>query len=158
MSITPQTPAEKRFWEIKSLDQMSDAEWESLCDGCGRCCLHKLEDEDTGDVHFTRVACKLLDTATCRCSSYPDRFKYVPDCLTIKPLDEQKLSWLPESCAYRLLSEGKALENWHPLVSETSESVHSAGISMAHLCISETYVPMEEYFQHVIHWHEDLSY
>ncbi len=141
---------EQPFWELKSLDQMSDLEWESLCDGCGRCCLHKLEDEDTGDVHFTRVSCKLLDTESCRCSDYLDRFRHVPDCLTIKPLDEQKLSWLPETCAYRLLSENKPLAKWHPLLSGSPDSVHEAGISMAHLCISETHVPLADFIHHVI--------
>lgn len=149
-----ETADKKPFWEAKSLDQMNDEEWESLCDGCGRCCLHKLEDEDTAEVHFTRVACKLLDTQSCRCSNYANRFEHVPDCLTIKPLDDQKLNWLPESCAYRRLSEGRALENWHPLVSKMSESVHMAGISVAHLCISENYVPLDDYFEHVIHWHD----
>ncbi|MFK8083704.1 MAG: YcgN family cysteine cluster protein [Granulosicoccus sp.] len=143
---------EQPFWEVKSLDDMSDAEWESLCDGCGRCCMNKLEDEDTGEVVFTRVACKLLDTRTCRCSDYADRFTHVPDCLTVKPLDKQKLSWLPETCAYRLLSEGRALENWHPLVSGSMETVQQAGISMGHLCVSETNVPAEEFFSHIVYW------
>ena len=138
------------FWETKSLDEMSDAEWESLCDGCGRCCMHKLEDEDTGDVHFTRVSCHMLDTESCQCSDYANRFEHVSDCLTVKPLDKQKLSWLPASCAYRLISEGKPLEKWHPLVSGTADSVHLAGISMAQLCISETYVPLEQFGEHII--------
>lgn len=144
--------AKQPFWQIKSLDEMTDSEWESLCDGCGRCCMNKLEDEDTGEVVFTRVSCKLLDTQTCRCSNYGDRFTHVPDCLTVKPLDAQKLSWLPDTCAYRLLSEGKALENWHPLISGTAESVQDAGISMAHLCLSESYVPVEDFFSHIIRW------
>lgn len=140
------------FWQIKSLDEMSDSEWESLCDGCGRCCMNKLEDEDTGEVVFTRVACKMLDTATCRCSDYSNRFKHVPDCISVRPLDEQKLSWLPPSCAYRLLSEGKPLEKWHPLISGTTETVFEAGISMQHLCLDETSVPFEELIHHVIFW------
>jgi len=138
------------FWQIKKLHEMDDTEWESLCDGCGRCCMNKLEDEDTGDILFTRVSCKLLDTETCQCSNYANRFKHVPDCLTVKPLDAQKLSWLPASCAYRLLSEGKPLKNWHPLVSGTTESVLEAGISMAHLCLSETYIPIEDFISHVV--------
>lgn len=140
------------FWETKSLDDMSDAEWESLCDGCGRCCMHKLEDEDTGEVHFTRVACRLLDTESCKCSDYGNRFEQVPDCLTVKPLNKQKLSWLPTTCAYRLISEGKALKNWHPLVSGQTESVHVAGISMAQSCLCETAVSLEELEEHVIYW------
>lgn len=134
---------------------MSDEEWESLCDGCGRCCMNKLEDEDSGEVVFTRVACKLLDTRNCRCSDYANRFDHVPDCLTVKPLNAQKLSWLPSTCAYRLLSEGRALENWHPLVSGTTETVQQAGISMAHLCLSETHVPVEDFFSHIIHLEDD---
>jgi len=143
-------PPDVPFWHSKLLDEMTDAEWESLCDGCGRCCLHKLEDEDTGELHFTRVSCRLLDTESCRCSDYANRFAQVPDCLTIKPLDAQKLSWLPSTCAYRLVSEGKALEKWHPLVSGSPNSVIEAGVSMAHLCISETVVPLHEFEHHII--------
>ena len=149
--------SEQPFWEVKLLDEMSDAEWESLCDGCGRCCLHKLEDEDTGDVHFTRVSCKLLDTETCRCSDYANRFEQVPDCLTIKPLDAQKLSWLPPSCAYRLVSQGMPLEKWHPLVSGSRDTVHEAGISMAHLCLSETYVPLADFIHQVIEFDDSAD-
>lgn len=144
--------AKQAFWQTKSLDQMSDQEWESLCDGCARCCLHKLEDEDTEEVVFTRVACQLLDTQSCRCSDYSNRFAKVPDCLTIKPLDIQKLSWLPDTCAYRLLSEGKELLSWHPLISGRPDSVIEAGISMSEQCISETYVPLTEFDQHIIEW------
>ena len=140
------------FWETKTLDQMTDDEWESVCDGCGRCCLHKLEDDETGEVHFTRVSCKLLDVSTCRCTDYPDRFAQVPDCLTIKPLTREKINWLPESCAYRRLSEGKSLENWHPLISGSSESVHSSRISVSNRCISETDVADSDYFFHLIDW------
>lgn len=145
------------FWQSKTLEQMNEQEWESLCDGCGRCCLHKLQDEDTDEVHFTRVACRLLDTRSCQCSDYADRFRYVPDCLTIKPLDEQKLAWLPDTCAYRLISEGKPLRHWHPLVSGSSESVHDAGISMTDLCISENFVPLEDFMQHLIQLHDDAE-
>ncbi len=144
--------AEKAFWETKSLDQMSDQEWESLCDGCARCCLHKLEDEDTAEIVFTRVACQLLDTQSCRCADYDNRFATVPDCLTIKPLDAQKLSWLPDTCAYRRLSEGKQLMSWHPLISGCTNTVLEAGVSMSGQCISETYVPITEYDQHIIEW------
>ena len=146
--------AEQPFWQVKTLDQMTDEEWESLCDGCGRCCMNKLEDEDSGEVHFTRVACVLLDTETCRCSDYPARFDKVPDCLAVRPIDEQKLSWLPPSCAYRLLSEGKSLHNWHPLISGTQASVQQAGISMVGHCVSETFVPVADFISHVIDWQE----
>ena len=111
------------FWETTSLNDMTDAQWESLCDGCGRCCLQKLEDEDSGEVHFTRVSCKLLDTDSCRCTNYSKRFSHVPDCLSLRPLTEEKISWLPDSCAYAKLSLGKPLESWHPLISGDPESV-----------------------------------
>lgn len=143
---------DERFWETKTLDQMTDAEWESLCDGCGRCCLQKLEDEDTGEVHFTRVSCRLLDVESCRCSDYENRFEKVPDCLLIKPLSEEKLSWLPESCAYVKLSRGQPLENWHPLLSGDPKSVHSSRISVSGRCISETEVPVSEFIFHLIEW------
>lgn len=140
------------FWETKSLDEMSDGEWESLCDRCGLCCLHKLEDEDTGDVVFTRVACKLLNTSTCQCSNYDTRFSFVPDCLTVKPLDEQKLAWLPDSCAYKLLSMGEPLKPWHPLISGRSESVHEAGISMRGACVSEREISDVDYIEYIVEW------
>lgn len=130
---------------------MSDEQWESLCDGCARCCLNKLEDEDTGEVVYTRVSCKLLDTQTCRCSDYHNRFDHVPDCISVRPLDAQKLSWLPSTCAYRRLSENKPLESWHPLISGTSESVHEAGISMSESCLSEQYVPVAEIIRHIVY-------
>ena len=148
---------DKPFWLTKSLGEMSEPEWESLCDGCGRCCMNKLEDEDTGEVVFTRVSCKMLDTATCRCSDYSNRFQHVPDCISVRPLDEQKLSWLPSSCAYRLLSEGKPLEKWHPLVSGRADSVFESGISMQHLCLNETSVPFDELIRHVIVWGDDSN-
>jgi len=140
----------ERFWEHKSLDELSDAEWESLCDGCGRCCLHKLEDEDTGKVHYTDVAFKLLDTRTCQCKQYSDRFSHVPDCLQAKPLDAEKLNWLPASCAYVKLSKGEPLDDWHPLISGNPESVRAAGISIAERCVSEIDVPLVEWPLHLI--------
>jgi len=139
-----------RFWEHKKLDEMSDAEWESLCDGCGRCCLHKLEDEDTGKIHYTDIACKLLDTSSCRCKHYPERFSYVPDCLEARPLDADKLSWLPSSCAYVKLSKGEKLAPWHPLISGDPGTVQAAGISVAGRCCSETDVPVVEWHLHLI--------
>ena len=138
------------FWETKSLDAMSDSEWESLCDGCGRCCLQKLEDEDTREIRFTRVACRLLDSETCGCSDYTNRMEKVVDCLSIKPLTEQKLGWLPDSCAYKKLSAGQPLEDWHPLISGNTDSVKQAGISMAGQIISEEFVMISEYINQVV--------
>jgi uncharacterized protein len=118
------------FWQEKSLAQMSEAEWESLCDGCGRCCLVKLEDEESGKIHFTDVACRLLDGDTCRCKDYPNRSEKVPDCVRLAPASIGDLHWMPPTCAYRLLADGKDLPGWHPLVSGRSESVVEAGISV----------------------------
>ncbi|GEN62627.1 UPF0260 protein [Acetobacter oeni] len=125
------------FWETKSLDEMSSPEWESLCDGCGRCCLHKLRDEDDESLHYTNVACRLLDTTTCRCKDYAGRHRKVQDCVTLTPAMVRTIDWLPPTCAYRLLSEGQSLPEWHPLISGTYESVVQAGISAAGRCISE---------------------
>jgi len=141
-----------RFWESKSLDELNDKEWESLCDGCGLCCLHKLEDEDTGQVHYTNIACKLLDIEACRCSRYKDRFAHVPDCLSIRPLTEEKLNWLPGSCAYVKLANGENLEPWHPLISGDPDSVRAAGIGAEGRCVSENTVPLVEWPHHLIDW------
>jgi len=119
------------FWKRKKLKEMSREEWESLCDGCARCCLVKLEDEDTGRIHCTSAACKLLDGKTCRCADYRNRNRRVPDCVRLTPENVGRLSWLPRTCAYRLLAEGKDLAWWHPLVSGRAETVREAGISVA---------------------------
>ncbi len=117
------------FWETKSLDEMSPEEWESLCDGCGRCCLVKLEDEETGDLHHTDVACRLFDAETCRCRDYRDRSRLVPDCVTLTPREVRSLRWLPPTCAYRRIEEGRGLAWWHPLVSGDPATVEAAGVS-----------------------------
>ncbi len=125
------------FWKHKKLHEFSSQEWESVCDGCGRCCLHKLEDTDTGKLHYTRIACKLLDLENCRCKNYPERFTFVPDCISLQHDLYNSLKWLPESCAYRRLADGKDLPEWHPLVSGEQSSVEMAGISIKHFAISE---------------------
>lgn len=124
------------FWE-KPLGQLSREEWESLCDGCGKCCLHKLEDDLSGEVHPTNVACKLLDLNSGRCSNYRGRRALVPDCLRLSPVNVERFAWLPTTCAYRLRSEGKPLPEWHYLISGDPESVHRAGISVRGWTISE---------------------
>ena len=118
------------FWKAKTLEEMSEAEWESLCDGCGKCCLSKLEDEDSGEIHFTSVACRLFDAGTCRCSDYANRLSRVHDCVGLTPANVGTISWLPSTCAYRLVAEGHDLYWWHPLVSGDPMSVHEAGVSM----------------------------
>ena len=125
------------FWKRKSLAEMSKAEWESLCDGCVLCCLQKLEDEDTGDIYFTDIACKLLDTDACRCTDYANRAKLVSTCLVLSVDEPEAFKWLPGTCAYRLIAEGEGLHDWHPLITGDANSVHKAGISAKGKCVSE---------------------
>lgn len=142
----------KPFWKTKSLEEMSEAEWESLCDGCGKCCLAKLEDEETGEIYWTSVACRLFDAGTCRCSHYESRLDRVPDCVRLTPENVRQIPWLPATCAYRLLAEGKDLFWWHPLVSGRAETVHEAGISM-HGRVKANEVDLEEpedYFEFIL--------
>ena len=140
-----------RFWERKPLARMSQKEWESLCDGCGKCCLNKLEDEDSGAVALTRIACRLLEDSSCRCAHYDNRHQFVPDCIVLKPdnLDSHAY-WMPETCAYRLLWEGKPLYDWHPLISGSAQSVHDAGVSVQGWTLSEFDVPEDEWEEHII--------
>ncbi|CUH78299.1 YcgN family cysteine cluster protein [Tropicibacter naphthalenivorans] len=140
-----------RFWEHKPLKSMTQPEWEALCDGCGKCCLNKLEDEETGEVALTRVACRLLDDATCLCAQYPIRHQFVPECIVLKPSNiESNLYWMPETCAYKLLWNGEPLFDWHPLISGTPESVHAAGVSMRGLTIPEFEVGEDDWEEHII--------
>src|SRR5215469_11717618 len=130
--------SERPFWETKSLAEMTPKEWESLCDGCGLCCLVRFEDELTGEIVPTRVHCKLFDSQACRCRDYEHRKTRVPDCIKLTPGNIEALAWMPRSCAYRRLNEGKPLPRWHPLVTGDPESVHRAGVSVRRQTISET--------------------
>ncbi|RMF10291.1 MAG: YcgN family cysteine cluster protein [Alphaproteobacteria bacterium] len=133
MTAQPDAP----FWKRKTLDEMTRDEWESLCDGCARCCLHKLEDEDTGEIAYTNVTCRLLDLKTCRCTRYAERKRLVPDCVVLDPEKVHELPWMPTTCAYRLLAEGQDLPWWHPLVSGDPETVRTAGIAVSDFALSE---------------------
>lgn len=125
-----------KFWE-QPLTTLNDSQWEALCDGCGRCCMHKFEDEETGELYLSRIACRLFDDNSCRCSDYAHRFEQVELCLNIRQLDPVKYHWLPETCAYRLRFEGKPLPDWHPLLSGSAQQMHEQGISMRNRCVSE---------------------
>lgn len=127
----------KKFWESKSLAQLNRREWEQLCDGCAKCCLHKLEDEDTGIIYSTNVVCQYLDIQQCRCSEYAHRSTLVPDCMTLIPENLEQVYFMPATCAYRLLAEGKPLPVWHPLISGSPDSVHDSGHSVHGKVISE---------------------
>jgi uncharacterized protein len=140
------------FWR-KPLSEMTEAEWESLCDGCGRCCLVKLEEEDTGRIHFTNLGCRLLRSSDCRCDDYAHRQTRVPDCVKLTPETVATTRWLPPTCAYRLVAEGKDLMWWHPLVSGTSETVHEARVSVRNrVAASEDDVPTSDYPDFIVTW------
>lgn len=143
-----------RFWDLP-LKSLARDEWEALCDGCGKCCLNKIEYEDTGELAFTKVACKLLDGESCQCSSYPNRHDFVPDCVVLTPKKLQQIAWwLPATCAYRLRAEGKPLYDWHYLISGDRESIHRAGASVRGWTVSETSVTEDDWDDYII---EDLS-
>ena len=140
-----------KFWENIPLEKMTNTEWEALCDGCGRCCLNKLEDPDTGQVALTRLACRLLDNESCRCSQYVIRHNFVPECIRMTPETiAQHAYWLPKTCAYKLLYEGGEIPEWHPLKTGTTQSVHDAGISVQGWTIPEFEVPEDEWDNYVI--------
>ena len=144
--------AEDPFWRRKTLAEMTRGEWESLCDGCAKCCLDKLQDDDTGEISYTEVACRLLDLGTCRCTDYANRKRFVPDCVVLTARTVARLTWLPSTCAYRLISEGKDLAWWHPLVSGDPESVHRAGVSVRGRAVPEAVAGDLE--DHIVHWPE----
>ena len=145
---------EQPFWQHKKLTEMSAVEWESLCDGCGKCCLHKLQDEDTDELVFTSISCRYLDSETCRCQVYSKRKRLVPECLTLSATDLGSLKWLPSSCAYRLLHEGHDLPYWHPLVCGERQTLHLDQMSVKNKVISEDQVAEEDWEDYII---DDLS-
>ena len=142
--------AAKPFWDSKPLKQMSKQEWESLCDGCARCCLHKLEDEDTDEVYYTDIHCRYLDKNDCSCTVYQTRNEKVPECIWLTPEQAHSFHWLPDTCAYRLVAEGKPLYDWHPLISGDPNSVHAAEISLKGKGIPDDKIPEEEWQSRII--------
>jgi len=139
MTDTPARP----FWETTPLERMTPSQWESLCDGCGQCCMHRFEDDATGAYFVTNAACRLLDLHTCKCKHYETRRKFVPGCMTLTLKRVRKYDWLPETCAYRRLAAGKELPTWHPLITGDPESVHAAGVSVRGKAVSEDDVDLE---------------
>ena len=140
-----------RFWLTTPLNRMSPKEWEALCDGCGKCCMNKLEDEDTGEVELTNIACRLFDDGSCHCSQYEIRHQFVPECISLTPENlEQNHYWMPETCAYKLLYLGKSLPKWHPLVSKDPQSVHDAGVSMRERTIPEFEINEDDWDDYII--------
>lgn len=140
------------FWETTALEDMNATQWESLCDGCGRCCAVKLQDPDTGAVHYTRAACRLLDTESCRCTNYAERARLVSDCVVLDAASARAFEWLPDTCAYRVLANGGKLRWWHPLVSGSGDTVHEAGISVREQLIPEQHVHRDELPDLIIEW------
>ena len=139
------------FWKHKPLKSLTSEEWEALCDGCGKCCLNKLEDEDTGEVALTRIACRLLDDQSCKCGQYPIRHQFIPDCIVLKPSNiDENAYWMPKTCAYRLLWSGQPLFDWHPLISGNPETVHTANISVRGMILSEFDINEEDWEDHII--------
>jgi uncharacterized cysteine cluster protein YcgN (CxxCxxCC family) len=155
MTAAPKPPSAQEgfFWKTKTLEEMSSAEWESLCDGCARCCLEKLEDEDTGKIFFTHVSCRLLDAGLCACKDYPNRAERVPDCVQLTPENVRTINWLPPSCGYRLVAEGRDLYWWHPLVSGDPNTVHEAGVSVrGRVRGTENEIQDVDLEDHIVQW------
>lgn len=142
------------WWHDKTLDELTPTQWEALCDGCAKCCLHKLEDEDSGEVYYTKIRCRYLDEKTCRCTDYANRSVLVPNCIALRPGELDALDWLPITCAYRLRAAQQPLPDWHPLVSGAVDSVHLAGVSIRGRAISDEYVHPDGYDEHIVHWVE----
>lgn len=140
------------FWKTKTLDQMDGAEWESLCDGCGKCCVVKLEDEDTKELAYTRLHCRLFDGSSCQCSDYVNRRKHVPDCVQLTPEIVRTVDWLPRTCAYLLVHEGKDLPGWHHLICGDRQRIHDTGHSIRGRTVSEDTVFEEDEIDWVIDW------
>lgn len=145
-------PTSEPFWKTKTLEEMSSEEWESLCDGCGKCCLHKIEDVDSGKVYFTNVACRLLDLNTCRCRDYEHRSEEVKDCVPMTPKMVREVSWLPKTCAYRRLAEGRGLARWHPLISGDPNTVRMADVSVCGKLVPEQNVDLSDLEEWVVDW------
>ena len=153
MSHKPAMSEELPFWRRKAMKDMTHEEWESLCDGCGRCCLNKLEEQETDRTYYTDVACRLLDCESCRCKDYADRSRLVPDCVTLTPRNIHRISWLPPTCAYRLVADGHDLYWWHPLVSGDPETVHIAGVSVrGKVSDTEDNVPDAKLEDYIVSW------
>ncbi len=145
----PRDGLRPRFWETTPMDKLSQPEWEALCDGCGKCCLNKLEDED-GTVELTRIACRLLDDSSCLCSQYPIRHQFVPECIVLTPKTlKDNMYWLPQTCAYRLIAKGRPLYDWHPLVSGDPDSVHRAGVSVKGMTVPEHEVDEDDWDDYI---------
>jgi uncharacterized cysteine cluster protein YcgN (CxxCxxCC family) len=142
------------WWQEKPLAELSDTQWEALCDGCAKCCLHKLEDEESGEVFYTKIRCRHLDEKKCHCTDYPNRSVLVPNCIDLRSVDVAALEWLPSTCAYRLRAHGEPLPHWHPLVSGDKDSVHAQGVSIRGRAVSEEYVHPDGYDEHIVHWVE----
>ena len=147
-----QLKVEKPFWRVKRMKDMNKREWESLCDNCGKCCCIRLEDEETGNIYITDVACKLFDAEACKCTSYASRSEKVPDCVTLTKDNIDKLHWMPKTCAYRLISEGKELPYYHHLVSGSSSTIHDDGMSVKNAVVSETDVSEDEQIKRIVIW------